>query len=286
MTDSDKPGAVAVAQVLHDLGWRIVATRGTKEAIERMGIPALELKKIGDGSPNVVDWIESGEVDLVVNTPTGSGARTDGSGDPAGRRHPRHPVPDDALGEPGRGPGDRQRAARGARGALAAGGPPRRARGGRRRGRARRVSWRAVLTRLLWRLDPERTHHLALLVLRTLQAVPGLPALLRRRLGPRDGALRVRAWDLELPGPVALAAGFDKDALGVDALGALGFGFVEVGTVTAQAQPGNPRPRLARLPADRALVNRLGFNNRGAAAAAARLARRRARARGSTSSSA
>jgi carbamoyl-phosphate synthase large subunit len=78
VTDSDKPGAVAVAQVLHDLGWRIVATRGTKEAIERMGIPALELKKIGEGSPNVVDWIESGEVDLVVNTPTGSGARTDG----------------------------------------------------------------------------------------------------------------------------------------------------------------------------------------------------------------
>jgi len=78
VTDSDKPGAVAVAQLLHDLGWRIVATRGTKEAIERMGIPALELEKIGQGSPNVVDWIESGEVDLVVNTPTGSGARTDG----------------------------------------------------------------------------------------------------------------------------------------------------------------------------------------------------------------
>jgi carbamoyl-phosphate synthase large subunit len=78
VTDSDKPGAGGVAQTLHDLGFRIVATRGTKEAIERMGIPALELRKIGEGSPNVVDWIESGEVDLVVNTPTGSGARTDG----------------------------------------------------------------------------------------------------------------------------------------------------------------------------------------------------------------
>jgi dihydroorotate dehydrogenase len=139
------------------------------------------------------------------------------------------------------------------------------------------VSWRAVLVHVLWRLDPERAHHLGLLVLRALQAVPGLPALLRRRLGPRDRALRVRAWDLELPGPVALAAGFDKDAVAVDALGALGFGAVEVGTVTARAQPGNPRPRLARLPADRALVNRLGFNNRGAEAAAARLARRRGR---------
>jgi carbamoyl-phosphate synthase large subunit len=78
LTDSDKPAAVGVAQILHDHGFRIVATRGTKEAIERMGIPATEIKKIGEGSPNVVDWIENGEVDLVVNTPTGSGARSDG----------------------------------------------------------------------------------------------------------------------------------------------------------------------------------------------------------------
>jgi carbamoyl-phosphate synthase large subunit len=78
VTDSDKAAVVGVAQALHDLGFRIVATRGTREAIERMGIPALELKKIGEGSPNVVDWIERGDVDLVVNTPTGSGARTDG----------------------------------------------------------------------------------------------------------------------------------------------------------------------------------------------------------------
>jgi carbamoyl-phosphate synthase large subunit len=78
LTDSDKPAAIGIAQILHDLGFRIVATRGTKEAIERMGIPATELKKVGEGSPNVVDWIENGEVDLVVNTPTGSGARSDG----------------------------------------------------------------------------------------------------------------------------------------------------------------------------------------------------------------
>jgi carbamoyl-phosphate synthase large subunit len=78
VTDSDKPGAVAVAQTLHDLGFRIVATRGTKEAIERMGIPATALRKVGEGSPHVVDWIENGDIDLVVNTPTGSGARSDG----------------------------------------------------------------------------------------------------------------------------------------------------------------------------------------------------------------
>jgi carbamoyl-phosphate synthase large subunit len=78
VTDSDKPGAVAIAQTLHDLGFRIVATRGTAEAIERMGVPAARLNKVGEGSPHVVDWIERGDVDLVVNTPTGSGARTDG----------------------------------------------------------------------------------------------------------------------------------------------------------------------------------------------------------------
>ncbi len=78
VTDSDKAGAVAIAQTLHDLGFRIVATRGTAEAIERMGIPAARLNKVGEGSPHVVDWIERGDVDLVVNTPTGSGARTDG----------------------------------------------------------------------------------------------------------------------------------------------------------------------------------------------------------------
>src|SRR4051794_21948744 len=78
VTDSDKPGAVAIAQTLHDLGLRIVATRGTAEAIERMGIPAERINKVGEGSPHVVDWIERGDVDLVVNTPTGSGARTDG----------------------------------------------------------------------------------------------------------------------------------------------------------------------------------------------------------------
>ena len=78
VTDSDKAGAVAIAQTLHDLGFKIVATRGTREALERMGVPATELMKVGEGSPNVVDMIESGEVTLVVNTPTGSGARSDG----------------------------------------------------------------------------------------------------------------------------------------------------------------------------------------------------------------
>jgi len=78
VTDSDKAGAFAVAQILHDNGFRIVATRGTAEAIARMGVPVEHLNKLGEGSPHVLDWIERGDVDLVVNTPTGVGARTDG----------------------------------------------------------------------------------------------------------------------------------------------------------------------------------------------------------------
>jgi carbamoyl-phosphate synthase large subunit len=78
VTDSDKAGAFAVAQILHDNGFRILATRGTAEAIARMGVPVVTLNKIGEGSPHVLDWIERGDVNLVVNTPTGVGARTDG----------------------------------------------------------------------------------------------------------------------------------------------------------------------------------------------------------------
>jgi len=78
VTDEDKNGGVGIAQSLHDVGFRIVATRGTAEAIARMGVPVERLNKIGEGSPHVVDWIERGDVDLVINTPTGVGARTDG----------------------------------------------------------------------------------------------------------------------------------------------------------------------------------------------------------------
>src|SRR3954449_7392734 len=78
VTDSDKPGAVAIAQQLYDLVFDVIATRGTAEAIRRMGIPVRAINKINEGSPHVVDAIEEGEVSLVVNTPTGSGARTDG----------------------------------------------------------------------------------------------------------------------------------------------------------------------------------------------------------------
>ena len=138
----------------------------------------------------------------------------------------------------------------------------------------------AALYRLLFRLvlvhlSAEWVHRFAFALLRLAAALPGLRALTRRLLAPRAPELEVAALGQRFPGPVGLAAGFDKDARAYEALGALGFGFVEVGTVTPVRQDGNPRPRMWRLPADRALLNRLGFNNHGMAAAARRLARPR-----------
>ena len=123
---------------------------------------------------------------------------------------------------------------------------------------------------LRW-LPTEWTHHTVFALFRCFMAIPGLCALVRRLLRPTSPRLKVEALGLTFPGPVGLAAGFDKDARGYEALGALGFGFVEVGTITALAQPGNAKPRMFRLPADRALINRLGFNNRGATEAERRL---------------
>jgi dihydroorotate dehydrogenase len=127
---------------------------------------------------------------------------------------------------------------------------------------------------LLQRLPAEWTHRVSFALLRVMMAIPGVAWLARRICAPRDPALRVNVFGRDVPGPLGLAAGFDKDGKGPAALLALGFGFVELGTVTAQAQPGNPKPRMFRLPRDRALINRLGFNNDGAAAAEARLARK------------
>lgn len=132
-----------------------------------------------------------------------------------------------------------------------------------------------LLRPLLFRLPPETAHHLAFDALRAAQRVPGALALMRRVCVPTSERLRTEALGLTFPHPIGLAAGFDKDAVAYEALGALGFGHVEVGTLTGRPQPGNPKPRLFRLPADRALVNRMGFNNGGSAAAVPRLARSR-----------
>jgi dihydroorotate dehydrogenase len=136
--------------------------------------------------------------------------------------------------------------------------------------------YRFLFRHVLARLDPEFAHHLAFLVIRMLPAL-GVGALVRRatRADPR---LAVETLGVTFSSPFGVAAGFDKDARGIRGLGQLGFGHVEIGTVTAHAQPGNPKPRLFRLIADRAVINRMGFNNHGAAAAVPRLEREARRA--------
>ncbi|MFF8387623.1 quinone-dependent dihydroorotate dehydrogenase [Streptomyces kanasensis] len=124
------------------------------------------------------------------------------------------------------------------------------------------------------RMDPERAHHLAFRWIRLAARVPVLRTFLAAVLAPRYAELRTEAFGLRMHGPFGLAAGFDKNAVAIDGMAMLGFDHVEIGTVTGEPQPGNPRKRLFRLVPDRALINRMGFNNDGSAAVADRLGAR------------
>lgn len=128
-----------------------------------------------------------------------------------------------------------------------------------------------LLRRLFFLVAPERIHTWVFALLRAGTAPRPLRRGLARWLGPSDPVLATTVFGVRFPGPVGLAAGFDKDGTGLNTWGAMGFGYAEVGTVTAQPQPGNPRPRMFRLAEDRALLNRMGFNNHGAGALAQRL---------------
>ena len=131
--------------------------------------------------------------------------------------------------------------------------------------------YRHVLWPALSRLDPERAHTLALRVLAVVQCQPAALRLVEALLAVRDPRLEVAAFGCRFPNPVGLAAGLDKEARAPVSFAALGFGAVEIGTVTPAGQPGNPRPRLFRRPEARALINRMGFPNDGAGRARARL---------------
>ena len=130
----------------------------------------------------------------------------------------------------------------------------------------------ALLRPLLFLLPPERAHHLTFRLLGISSRIPGMLALVGGAKPPRAAATDVMG--LHFPSPVGLAAGMDKDAKHVHALARIGFGFIEVGTLTPKSQPGNPQPRLFRLKKDRALINRMGFNNGGVHAAVERLRHR------------
>ncbi|AJP05544.1 diguanylate cyclase [Streptomyces cyaneogriseus subsp. noncyanogenus] len=125
------------------------------------------------------------------------------------------------------------------------------------------------------RMDAERAHHLAFRWIRLAVRVPVLRTFVAAVFAPRYKELRTEALGLRMHGPFGLAAGFDKNAVAIDGMAMLGFDHVEIGTVTGEPQPGNPKKRLFRLVEDRALINRMGFNNDGSLAVAARLASRR-----------
>src|SRR5256884_1523608 len=136
------------------------------------------------------------------------------------------------------------------------------------------IIYRSLLRPLLFRLPAEAAHELALHSLSFFLN----PALIRKTVAARHHVTpfsKLKRFGLEFSNPVGLAAGFDKNGTAAQSLAALGFGFIEVGSVTSEPQPGNPQPRLFRLPRDRALINRAGFNNCGAAQLAENIRRRR-----------
>lgn len=132
-----------------------------------------------------------------------------------------------------------------------------------------------LLLKLMFLVEPERIHHLMSRVLSVTGSAQLLSYPLAKVFGKHDPVLHQRVFGVDFPAPLGLAAGFDKSASAINVWGQIGFGYAEVGTITGHAQPGNPQPRLFRLPDDHALINRMGFNNPGSASAATHLAKTR-----------
>jgi dihydroorotate dehydrogenase len=131
--------------------------------------------------------------------------------------------------------------------------------------------YKILLKKLLFLFPAERAHHLTVSLLKAMLVLPGLQRVFHTLYQVQDPRLHRQVMGLHFPNPVGLAAGFDKDGNAFSQMAALGFGFIELGTVTPKPQPGNPTPRLFRLPQDFALINRMGFNNDGVEALATRL---------------
>jgi dihydroorotate dehydrogenase len=135
--------------------------------------------------------------------------------------------------------------------------------------------YKGIIRPLLFLLRPETVHHIVIALIKFCFAIPFVKPLVRSVYSTRDVKLRREVFGLTFENPVGLAAGFDKNATFYRQFAAFGFSFVEVGTATPVGQPGNPRPRSFRLPADKALINRMGFNNHGARRIAERLSKGR-----------
>ena len=132
-----------------------------------------------------------------------------------------------------------------------------------------------LIRKILFGIDAEKVHYMVMNRLTTAYNIPMVRNMLKGKFVKKHPSLERTLWGITFPNPVGLAAGFDKDARFIDPLACLGFGFIEIGTLTPRPQPGNPQPRLFRLPADKALINRMGFNNGGVADAVTRLRNRK-----------
>ncbi|MFT4086271.1 MAG: quinone-dependent dihydroorotate dehydrogenase [Gordonia sp. (in: high G+C Gram-positive bacteria)] len=128
-----------------------------------------------------------------------------------------------------------------------------------------------LLLKAMFLVQPERIHRIVARLMQVSGNTPGVRNVIAKVFAPTDPVLASTAFGVDFPAPIGLAAGFDKSASAVNVWGQIGFGYAEIGTITGREQPGNPTPRLFRLPADRALINRMGFNNPGAEAAALKL---------------
>lgn len=135
--------------------------------------------------------------------------------------------------------------------------------------------YKALIRPLLFLLNPETAHHVTMALLRFVMRIPGIKILFSAIYGVKGERQAVEVMGIRFPNPVGLAAGFDKDARFLKELAVFGFGFIEIGTVTPRAQPGNEKPRMFRLPADLGLINRMGFNNEGVDAVVQRLKKRK-----------
>lgn len=137
--------------------------------------------------------------------------------------------------------------------------------------------YRYFIRPVLFLFDPEAVHHFTFRLLKLAMGLPGIKKLISALHREQNPILKQKLFGLEFENPVGLAAGFDKDARLIDELAAFGFGFIEIGTLTPKPQPGNDKPRLFRLPADEAIINRMGFNNEGVDAAVVRLRNRKSK---------
>lgn len=131
--------------------------------------------------------------------------------------------------------------------------------------------YRYFVKPFLFLLDPEQAHHFTTKILTFVLGLPGMKSIFKSLFLEKDDNLSKEIWGMKFPNPVGLAAGFDKDGKYFEAMSTLGFGFIEIGTITPKPQSGNEKPRLFRLPKDRALINRMGFNNDGVDAMAKRM---------------